>query len=181
MSLSMLLLGVLLLFIGLAGYSTVRLRNKIHCSFRRVNLTKIERFVPMHSRYVVFDGGKYKIDTERVTLLWYNRGLHQFFPQWVPSLDFSWYSDVPHNPRKFANTWDTPEARNAASSEEDWKGFNKGMQAQAGKKVGIFGQYQTIILIILFAVVGFLLYTQIQAMGGRMDMLEQAIKVLPRG
>lgn len=177
MSPQTLIVLVLLVFVGLVAYSTVRLRNKIHCSFRRVNMTKIERFVPMRSRYVVFDGGKYKIDTERVTLMWYNRGFHQFFPQWVPSLDFSWYSDVPHDPREFANTWDTPEARNAASSEDDWKGFNKGMKEQVGKKGGFFEQYKMLIIIIAVAAVAFLFYSQVQAMDARMEMLEQMIRL----
>ena len=177
MSPQTLLVGVLLIFVGLVAYSTIKLRNKVHCSFRRVNLTKVEKFVPMHSRYVIFDGAKYKINTDRVTLLWYNRGINQFFPQWVPSLDFSWYSDVPHDPRKFTNTWDTPEARNAASSEEDWKGFNKGMREQIGKKGGFFEQYKTIIIILAVVAVAYLFYSQGQAADARMDMLEQMIRL----
>ena len=177
MSPQMLIVLALLLVVGMAAYSAIRLRNKIYCSFRRINKTKIDKFVPMHSRYVIFDGGKYKIDPKRITLLWYNRGIHQFFPQWVPSLDYSWYADVPHNPDDFTDTWDTPEARNAASSEEDWKGFNRGMQTQIGKKGGSFEQYKTIIIIVAVVAVVYFIYSQGQAANARMDMLEQMIRL----
>ena len=126
----------------------------------------------MSSRYVIFDGGRYKIDKKRITLLWYNRGFNQFFPQWVPSLDYSHYSDVPHDPDNFVDTWDTPEARNAASSEEDWKGFNKGMAQQVGKKAGAFAQYLPYIVVGILVIGIFLIYTQ----GQRMDILEQMIR-----
>jgi len=92
-------------------------------------------------------------------------------------LDYSWYSDVPHNPREFTNTWDTPEARNAASSEEDWKGFNRGLKEQAGRKGGFFEQYKTIIIIIAVVVVAYFFYQQGQATDARMDMLEQMIRL----
>lgn len=168
---------VLLLFVGLVAYSAIRLRNKVYCSFRRIDKTKVEKFVPRHARYVVFDGERYKIDTKRVILLWYNRGIHQFFPQWVPSLDYSWYSEVAHNPDDFEDTWDTPAARNAASSEEDWKGFNRAMREQAGKKGSFFEQYKMIIIVLAVVAVGFLFYSQGQASDARMDMLEEMIRL----
>ncbi len=170
-----LLLIVLIMFIGMIFYSSSKLQNKIYCSFRRIDKTKIEKFVPKNARYVIFDGGRYKIDTKRITLLWWNRGFNFFFPQRVPSLDFSWYSEVPHNPDDFKDTWDTPEARNAASSEEDWKGFNKGMSQQIGKKAGILTQYLPFILIAVGVIVAFLIYSQTQ----RLDLLEQMIRAKP--
>lgn len=172
---STLLILVLLVFFAMIFYSTARLRNKIYCTFRRINKTKIDKFVPMISRYVIFDGGRYKIDKKRIILLWYNRGINQFFPQWVPSLDYGHYSDVPHDPDKFEDTWDTPEARNAASSEEDWKGFNKGMAQQVGKKSGVFMRYLPFILIAVGVIVAFLIYSQTQ----RLDLLEQMIRARP--
>lgn len=176
------LVVILLLFgVGMVWYSTAKLRDKIYCSFRRIDKTKIEKFVPKNARYVIFDGGKYKIDTKRITLLWWNRGFNHFFPQRVPSLDFSWYSEVPHDPDQFEDTWDTPESRNAASSEEDWKGFNKGMSQQVGKKTGMLTQYMPMIALILVLVVGAVLYMQMQGMTARMDMLEQMRSLSPGG
>jgi hypothetical protein len=157
-------------------YSTASKRNKLLCRFRKPDLTLIEKFVPKHSRYVIFDGGKYIIEPKRVILQWYNRGIHQFFPMWIPSLDYKWDTDVALDPRKFTNTWDTPEARNAASSEDDWKGFNKGMQAQTGKKVTMFQQYLPWITIGAIVILGVMVYTQ----GQRVDIMEEMIKVLPR-
>ncbi|KKM44498.1 hypothetical protein LCGC14_1561510 [marine sediment metagenome] len=167
-----LLIIVLIMFNGLIFYSSAKLQNKIYCSFRRIDKTKIEKFVPKDARYVIFDKGRYKIDTKRITLLWWNRGFSYFFPQKVSSLDFSWYSEVPHDPDNFEDTWDTPEARNAASSEEDWKGFNKGMAQQIGKKAGAIVQYLPYIMVMAFVILAFLYYSQTQ----RIDILEQMIR-----
>ena len=173
----LLLIVVLLLFIGLMWYATAKLKNKLLCTFIRANLTKVEKLVPIQARFVVFDGGKYYVDAKRIVLHWYNRGIHQFFPQWVPSVIYKWDSSAPINPRDFKNTWDTPEARQAASSEDDWKGFNRGMASQVGKKSNVLIQYLPYIAIIVLVILGFMMYTQ----GQRMDMLEQLMRVRTGG
>jgi hypothetical protein len=61
-----------------AWYANSNKRNKIYCTFRRVNKTKIEKFVKMNSRFVIFDGGKYDILTNRITFIWWDKGLSCF-------------------------------------------------------------------------------------------------------
>lgn len=151
---------VLLMVLCLVWYSTASKRNKILCHFRRINKTKVERLVPMKSRYVIFDGGRYKIDTGRITLFWYARGVNALFPTWIPSLDFSWYSDVPHNPDDFKDTWDTPEARNAASSEDDWIGFNRAARTQAAGKASKLRAYLPWLLIAGVAIAVYYLFVR---------------------
>lgn len=164
--------------VGLFWYSQNKLKGKIFCTFRRINKTKIEKFVSQRSKYVFFDPGKknpqgrYNINTKRITLLWFNRGIHQFFPMWVPSLDFSWHSPDPHNPENFKTTWDTPEAREASAQEDAFKAFSKGLTSQIGGK-GRFPEWLfPAITIGAVAIIGYLVYQQ----GQHLTYLEQLIK-----
>lgn len=127
--------GAILLLLFTAWYSTASKRNKILCNFSRRNKTVIEKFVPQSSRYVVFDKGRYKVDTKRIQLFWYTRGINQYFPMFVPYLQYSFYSDMPHDPDDYQDTWDTPEGELAASGEDDWKGFNRATQSINSKSV----------------------------------------------
>ena len=159
--------------VGMLIYSLYQIQGKIWCTFRRPNKTKVEKWVPMKSRYVHFDKGRYNVNTKRITLLRWKRGIFQFFPIFVPSLDFSWDSSNPHDPETFQNTWDTPEAREAAGQEDNYKAFNKGLQVQAGSKSRFPEWLFPAITIGAVLIIGYLVYQQ----GQHLTYLEQLIKM----
>ena len=159
---------VLVLAIGIVfsfWHAQAKLKNKILCTFRRANRTKIEKLINVKSKYVFFDPGnknpegRYNVNPRRITLFWFNRGIHQFFPQWVPSLDFSWDSPNPLDPEKFKNTWDTPEARAASQQEDSFIAFAKGVKTQLGTKKGMLPDwFFPMIIIGLLLVIGYWVY-----------------------
>ena len=148
-------IGVVYLF----WHSQQKLKNKILCTFRRANKTKVEKLIPLKSKFVIFDGGKYNVTPKRITLFWYNRGINQFFPQWVPSLDYRFDSSNPLDPDTFQNTWDSPEARQASQQESSFVAFAKGTQLAQGGKKSMFPEWLFPSIIIgLLLVIGYWVY-----------------------
>ena len=170
---------VLVGIIGLFWHSQTKLKGKIFCTFRRSNKTKIEKWVSQKDKYVYFDPGKgndkgqYIVDTKRITLLWWNRGIFQFFPMFVPSLDFSWYSQNPHNPETFEVSWDNPTTRAVAGQEDAFKAFSKGIRAQVGKTSRFPEWLFPAVTIGAVLIIGYLVYQQ----GEHLSYLEQLIKL----
>lgn len=173
MNLGILVVLLAMLAMGMAYYSQASLRNKIFCTFRRPNKTKIEKFVSLRSKFVIFDGGKYIVNPKRVTLMWYNRGINAFFPTWVPSLDYRWDTDQPLDPETFEATWETPEARQSMGQEENIKALDRAVAAQTGKKQSRFQEYLPWITLGALIVVVYLVYQMSQ----NIAVLEQLIKV----
>lgn len=163
----------LVLVIGIYWYSITKFKGKVLCTFRSANKTKQEKLVKLNSKYVIFAGGKYNVNPRRVTTFWYNKGIHQFFPIPIPTLDFRFDSPNPLDPETFENTWDTPESREAAAQEDNYRAFNKGLETQLGKKSRFPEWLFPAIMIGAILVVGYLVYQQ----GQHLSYLEQLIKV----
>ncbi len=167
--------------VAVAWQANNRLRNKIYCTFRRVNKTKIEKFVKMESRFVIFDGGKYDVIPSKITFIWWNKGLiHQLFPQWVASLDYSWYSRFPHDPNKLEVTAETPSIRRALNKQEWVESYYKGAKPSSATKQSGIVQFLPWISIGLVVLVGFFLYTNIQGIGQQLSILENNLNALTR-
>lgn len=137
MSVSLVIILAFLFFIFY--YSQTKFKNKMLCTFIRPNRTKIEKWVPLYSKYVIFDRGKYGIghydcNPNCIILMWYARGFNRFFPILVPTLEFKWDTQNPLNPKTFESTWASPEQRNAAWEEHQHIAFAKAAAAQAGRK-----------------------------------------------
>lgn len=174
MNVSMVVAVFVVMVVGYFMLSLYRIQNKIFCTFRRPNKTKAEGWVSMKSKYVHFEGGRYNVNPKRITLLRWKRGIFQFFPIFVPSLDYSWDSPNPHDPETFRNTWDTPEARQAQRGEEAWTGFSRGAAKVAQKKSRFPEWFFPVITIGLIAMVGYLVYQ----MSGQLGYLQQAIQAI---
>lgn len=159
--------------VGLFWYSQSKLKNRLLCTFRRANKTKVEKLIPIRSKYVIFDGGRYNVNPKRISLFWYNRGIHQFFPTWLPTLDFTFDDPNALNPEDFKVTWDTPEAREASGQEDAFRAFAKGVTAQLGKKSRFPEWLFPAITIGAIAMIGYLVYQQ----GQHLSYLEQLIKL----
>ncbi len=183
MSLPILLVVGIVMFAAAGYYSQSVLRNRILCTFRRANKTKVEKWVPFKSKLVVFDGGVYRVVTDMVSLFWYSRGIHQFFPTWVPTLDFTYKNKYPINPETGDTTWATPEVEALLSAEEDYKDFAKGAQTQSGQKQSTFARYLPWLTIADVAIVAFMVYqsnNNVAQMGNQMTQMQQQIQQLLR-
>lgn len=179
MDLQTFITAMAVIVVAMAWYANTSKRNKILCSFRRVNKTKINKWVKMQSRYVVFDGGRYDIRPRRVTWLWYCQGIiHMIFPQWVPTLDYSWTSRFPHDPDNMDVTAESPEVRKALNKEEWVKSYYRGAKPTTATRQNIITQYLPWIAIILVFVVGVYLYNNMQAMNIQMQAIQQSLNAI---
>ena len=177
MDYQILLIIFLVGIIGVYGYSISKFKGKLLCTFRSANKTKQEKLIKLNSKYVIFNGGRYDVDPKRITTFWYNKGLHQFFPIPIPTLDFRYNSRNALDPETFDTTWDTPESREASGQEENYKAFNKGLQVQAGSKSRFPAWLFPAITIGAVLIIGYLVYQQ----GEHLSYLEQLIKLGMQG
>jgi len=173
-------MAIIILF--LAWYANTSKRNKILCRFRRVNKTMIAKFVRMHSRYVIFDGGKYDIVPSRIVFQWYTAGIvHMLFPQWVATLDYAYDSSAPLNPNTLTYNWETPRVRQAINASELVESYFKtSTPSPTGKKQSVIMQYLPFIAILLIVIVGVWMYSNQQALSNHMSILENAFKAIAK-
>ncbi len=166
MTFSTLIMVTAIALIVMAWYANTSKRDKILCTFRRVNKTKIVKWVKMKNKFVIFDDGKYDIIPSRITFQWYTGGLiHMLFPQWVATLDYSYTSRFPHDPNNMAITAESPETRKALNKQEWVTSYYRGAEPKAGKtKVSLIEKYLPWVAIVLVVVVAFYLYNSQQTM-----------------
>lgn len=150
----------------MAWYANSSKRNKILCTFRRVNKTKIARWVKMQDTHVVFDGGKYDIIPSRISFQWYQVGfIHMLFPQWVATLDYTYGKRAPLNPNTMNYDWDNPQLRKAINISDMMKSyFSTANPAPSAKKQGWLMQYLPWITVGLIVIMGFYFYMQMQGL-----------------
>ena len=174
---------IILLFLFVVFYtSQQKFKNKILCTFIRPNRQKIEKWVPLRSKYVLFDRGRYGIgqyncDPKCITMIWYARGFNRFFPTLVPTLEFKWDTPNPLDPKTFESTWHTPEARQAAWEEHQHIAFAKAAAAQAGRKSRFPEWLFPLVTIVLVLAVLFVVWQGMSGLDERLFNLEQMMKL----
>lgn len=156
---------IVILLAGLNIYSQYAWRGKLLCLFRRPNRTVIEKKISVSSKYVVFDGGIYHVNTKYIDLMWFTRGIHQLFPMFVPFLEYRWNTEQPLDPTTFKDTWLTPEARMALNQEDNIKALNRAAAAQSGKKESSFQRLLPWITIGIIVIIAYLVYQMNNDMG----------------
>ncbi len=171
---------LVILFLIYGIYSTSRFKNKILCRYRSITNTLIEKWVTIHSNFVEFEGGQFRVLPDRIINMWYTRGIHQFFPTRIQSLDFSWYSDVPHDPRNFKLAVVSPEARKVMNNESRYVSFGRSLAKQMGKKQSKFGDLLPWIALLAIVVVAFYLNSQLQGQGQHIAAIENALKAITK-
>jgi len=171
---------IAIMILVLAWYANTSKRNKILCTFRRVNKTKIIKFQSMKSQYVIFDGSKYDIIPSRITFQWYTAGIvHMLFPQWVATLDYSYDNRMPLDPNKLSYNWETPKLRQAINISEIMESYFKtSTPSSSNKKQNIFMQYLPIIAIALVVLVGFWMYNNMQALSNHMAIVQNQLNAI---
>lgn len=165
----------------MAWYANASKRDKILCTFRRVNKTQIRKFVKMTSRYVLFDKHRYDIVPSCCTQLWYQSGMiHMIFPQWVQTLDFTHESRLPLDPNTLKPVIISPEVRAAMNKEEWVKSYAKGFQPPNSKKQSMLQGYLPWVAIILVVLVGFWLYNNMSGLSQQVAILQNSFNALAK-
>jgi hypothetical protein len=169
------LMVTMAVFIVAIVYNQQKFKNMMLCTFIRSNRTKIEKWVPMDAKAVLFKDkygtGRYTVVPERVVMQWYDRGLNKMFPIFIPTLEFKWDSEYPIDPNTFTNTWRSPELVNAAWQEHSQMAFSKGAAAQGGAKKKYPEWLFPMITIGAVLVIGYLVWQ----MSGQVSMLQRLI------
>lgn len=179
---SQIALVVLVLFMfGSAWYSIYTLKDKLLCTYRRPSNQKIEKFVKINERKVRFGGKEYPIVPSCNSPIWYTRGVLGMLGlgTWVMTADYTWYSDLPFDPKTGKPIIMSPEVRGAMNNEQLMGSFGRGMEKQAGKKQGLFsGGYLGLLIIGGVVLAFFYLYSQQQSMGAHLIAIENALKAI---
>lgn len=177
----MVIFGVLVL---LFFSSQKRLKNKMLCTFHRPNSTKIEKWVPLTARHVIFDQGRYgigmyHIDQECIELQWYDRGINKLYPTLIPTLEFWWNMEEPLNPKTRQTSWRTPEALNAAWQEHQHEAYAKASASNiAGiKQNKLFTVIVPLLIIGILVIGGFIVYSKLGVIEIRQSAIEQQMKL----
>jgi hypothetical protein len=159
-------------FLLITWYSLWNIQGKIKCQFHRKDRTVIDKTIRMTDKTVKFDKGSYDINPRRFSIKWVK--VLGFFPCPMLFQEWKWDTDQPLDPSTFENSVDSPEARHAADSEKDWKGFNQGVDNQLGKKQGSFEKWLPWITIGAVVICAFLVYQ----LSGKLGIIEQQIQSL---
>ena len=149
------------------------------CYFLRPNKQRIKKWVPMYSRHVEFDRGKYGIERYRILpqciiLEWYNAGINKFFPVLIPTLDFRWDTPNPKDPTTGETySWHSPEVEAAGYSGQSYVGFTKAAMAQTGIKRNKLIEMIPLITLGLLIIGGVILYQFLAGMSGQIEAIQQ--------
>ena len=177
------ILVIVVFFVVMFYQSQQKFKNKMLCTFVRPNKQKIEQWVPLDSRYVVFDRGRYGIgrytvNPHHIIMEWYNRGLNKFFPVLIPTLEFRWNSPNPVDQTTGEVTWLTPEAQHAGWEEHQHVAFAKGTQVATGKKSRFPDWFFPLVTLGLVVIVLLLVWKGMGDIGARMAMIEQQLSLI---
>ena len=164
------LLFFALVIVVYASYSAHQLKNKVYCTFVRRDKTVIEKWAKVGQGRIEFDGGWYYVNPRRVTLQFWDKGIHTIIPTRIQRMQFRWDSSQALDPETFSNDYEKPEERLQLDKTEDYRAYSEGNRAaltSAKQKKGMLDQLMPIIILGGFAIVGYMLYQN----GHRMDML----------
>ena len=175
------ILFMALIVVAMAWWANASKRNKIYCSFTRVNKTSIHKFVRMSSRYVVFDNQRYDIVPSCIVFDWWTNGIiHMLFPQWVATLDFTYSSRWPIDKLTGKPAVISPEVRKNMNKEEWVKSYARGFTPPAAKKQTAIQQWLPYVAIIAVALVAVYMFVNIQAIQKDLVNLYNAINSIAK-
>jgi hypothetical protein len=168
-------------------YSQLKFQNKMLCYFLRPNKQRIRKFVPLFSRHVVFDRGKYgveryRVDPQCIVLEKYTGGVNKLFPTYVPTLDFEWWNPNPRDPTTGKIQWHTPEVEAAGYNSQSYVGIARAMAQQSGGKRNKTQELLPLITLGLLVIVAVILYSSIgnvsEQFGNGMTDMQNQINII---
>lgn len=175
---------VLLFIVGIFWYSQTKFKNKMLCYFLRPNKQRIKKWVPVYSRHVVFDRGKYGVERYRIIPKcivheWFNGGVNKLFPTLVPTLDFRWDTPNPKDPETGETySWHTPEVEASGYQGHGYTAFARAAMQQGGiKRNKIMELIPILVLgaVIIIAAVG---YQYLGSLNEQLGIIQQQINLI---
>ena len=181
MGIESMIMLMLMALLALAWWSNYSKRNKIYCTFNRVNKTQISKFVKMQSRYVIFDGMKFDIIPSCIVFKYWDTGLAgKVNPQWVATLDFTYGSRFPLNPNTLQTSVISPEVRKTMDKEEWVKSYARSFSPPQTRKETMIQKYLPWIIGAV-AVIGIgYLYMQMQGINQNLQIQGNILDQLTR-
>ena len=113
---------------------------------------------------------------DRHFLLWWDRGIHQFFGTWVITYEFSFDSKYPHDPKNFKDNVVSPAVAKVLNNESRMASFAKGVNNQGAgvKKQGMMEKYGIYIVALVILVIVYMVFKQ----GGQITALTKSVNTL---
>lgn len=179
MSQEQLLTWGLALVIIWGGISARIKMNQILCVYRRVNLQKVEKWVRIRDDHVVFDGAQFDVESDCLCPVYYNKGIHAFFPIWVMSLDYNYASRHPLNPRTLKINVVTPKVLKTMNNQGHMQAFNQSMPSQK-KKQGLLEGWLPLIAIAIVIVGLWYMNQQNSALQTQIAAMRETLKSIVR-
>lgn len=140
-------------------YSQQKFKNKVHIIMHTQAGIRLELWAPLQARHIRYgnkrrgDAGIYYLIPKYSSNTWWNKGVNMFFPVMVKTWEFWWFCPYPQDPMAIqrydtekkmilpAISWHTPEVRNAAWQEHQFRAFALASQQQSGKKPSSIERY----------------------------------------
>ena len=140
---------MIVVFCLYGAYSTAKKKKQVYVIYHRITGQILEVFATINDRTVDIDNKRFTLMPDRRSLIWWNRGVHQFFGTWVITYEFSYYSRFPHDPRNYKDTVVSPSVLKVLNNEARMSSFAKGVNNQGTgvKKQGMFEKYLPYIMI----------------------------------
>ena len=160
-------------------YSQTKFKNKMLCYFLRPNKQRIKKWVPLYSKHIIFDRGKYGIERYRVEpksiiTEWYTGGVNRLFPTLIPTLEFRWDDAIPRDPSAKGDVVvRDPEVEAAAYQGQSYVGLARAMNQQAGIKRNKIQELIPLIILGVVIIIGFVVYTGMAGLQQQIGALQQ--------
>lgn len=161
--------------VAMAWWANNSKRDQMLIYFNRSNKTQLVKWVNVKSKYVIFDSKKFDIIPDRVVWRHYNGGLvYMLFPQWIPTLMYSYNSRYPHDPDNLDYNAETPEIRNSMNKSEWVESYFKGAkpsQSNKGGKLGFLQQWLPWAALIAVVLLFFYFNSKMSGFGRQLDLV----------
>jgi hypothetical protein len=175
---------ILLFLLAIFWYSQTKFKGKMLCYFLRPNKQRIKKWVPLYSRHIEFDRGKYGIERYRVipkciVLEWWTGGVNKLFPTLVPTLDFRWDTPNPKDPETGETyTWHTPEVEAAGYRGHGYVAFTRAAAQQAGAKRNKLSEMIPLIVLGVLIIACYIGYQYLGSLSDQLGAVQQQLNLI---
>lgn len=144
--LAMVSTGALITFM----HSQRKFRDRVLCIMHTQQGIRLEIWAPLDARHIKYgskkkgDVGMYQLIPAYASNTWYDKGINKLFPSLVKTWEFWWFCPYPQDPMSIhrwdeakqrivpAISWHTPEVRNAAWQEHQYRAFTTASAQASG-------------------------------------------------
>jgi hypothetical protein len=158
---------VFLVFV-LAMYTTRKLRKQIRCRYTSRSKQTYEKFISAQASCVIFEGKKFYIIPKCVKHHWFEKGLSQLFPTFMPEMDFIWNSEYPVDPDTGEPVMISPEVEATIDQEaafREYAGSQRNALLGTKGKLGGFTQWLPWIALAAVVILFIYVYPKMQDIG----------------